>query len=270
MAASRSDAAWQRLAGEAWSGAGGGAASAPHGDPTRAQAGGRSASGPTPRPDGARRRGGQGPRRTPWPVASGRAARPAGHRPTGPSVPQFSLDGVVLPVRKGAWAAAQVLASGTVTRDPVGGEARALSSVACQAQVAAFTRLVPRRLRPASPRRGVPPRRLPRPTLAGGGGAGDLRDRDRGGREGLGTPCPTLQHTTPEEVLAAIHDRQRQSIGVRGGGKPGVVETAWRSPAPPAVRATATRRASSSGTSRPSHGTMTWRFPRRPRAHARP
>jgi hypothetical protein len=62
--------------------------------------------------------------------------------PTGPAVQQVSVDGVLLPVLKGAWVGAKVLAIGTVTHVGAGGEVRAtdLSYFARHAEVAAFTR----------------------------------------------------------------------------------------------------------------------------------
>src|SRR5262249_2948608 len=71
--------------------------------------------------------------------------------PTGPAVQPVSVDGVPLPVLKGAWVEAKVLAIGTVAHDGGGGEARATgpSYPARQAEAAEFARQalgeVPRR-----------------------------------------------------------------------------------------------------------------------------
>ena len=61
--------------------------------------------------------------------------------PAGPPVQQLSVDGVLVPVLKGAWVEAKVLAIGTVVRDEASGEARAteLSYFARHAEVTEFT-----------------------------------------------------------------------------------------------------------------------------------
>jgi hypothetical protein len=151
--------------------------------------------------------------------------------PAGPAVQQLSVDGVLVPVLKGAWVEAKVLAIGTVGRDAGDGEARAteLSYFARHAEAAAFTH----RALGEVHRRGTATAGTVVGIADGAVWCQGVYDTHRpdavrildfyhaqtylvaaaqaafgsgtaAASEWLGTQCHALKHTTPEDVLVAL------------------------------------------------------------------
>lgn len=151
--------------------------------------------------------------------------------PGGPPVQEVSVDGVLVPVLKGAWVEAKVLAIGTVAGDTAAGEARAtaLSYFARHAEAAEFTRqaLV------ETHRRGTATAGVVVGVADGAEWCQGFYDHHRpdavrvldfyhaqsylvaaaqatfgagtaAASEWLGEQCHALKHKTPEEVVAAL------------------------------------------------------------------